>query len=146
MIAGIATTTVTARARPISIPRSSPIPARSAAIPLARPFISVSSVLMASIRAQMSIRKCIHRGNTSAARVNSAAATAGYSNGPTEPLPTAAMPAIPIRKVNGMAMPAAPHRLRFSARWFSTVYTRCHIPGWKALEATMPIISTMAKK
>ena len=115
-------------------------------MPLARPFIKVSSVLMASMRAQMRIRKCIHRGNTSAARVNRAAATSGYWNGPTEPLPTAAMPPMPIRKVNGMAMAAAPQRLRFRAAWLSTVYTRCHMPGWKALDATIPMISTMAKK
>ena len=66
-------------------------------MPLARPFISVSSVLMASIRAQMSIRKCIHSGNMSAARVNNAV-LAPAPKGVTEPLPIAAMPAMPITK------------------------------------------------
>ena len=121
MMAGMATITVTARASDSSASRLTPTPARSAAMPLARPFISVSSVLMASIRAQMSIRKCIHRGNRSVASANSAAATWGYWNGATEPLPTAAMPAMPITKVRGMATAAAPHRLRFRARGLSTV-------------------------
>ena len=120
-MAGMATITVTARANRKSMPRSSPTPARSAAMPLARPFMRVSRVLMASMRAQMRIRKCIQSGNTSAASVNRAAATSGYWKGPTDPLPTAAMPAMPIRKVNGIAMAAAPQRLRLRAAWLSTV-------------------------
>ena len=121
MMAGMATITVTARASIISRAVGNPTPAKSAAMPLARPFIRVSRVLMASIRAQTSSRKCIQRGKTAAARVNNAAATWGYWKGATEPLPTAAMPAMPMRKVMGMARAAAPHRLRLRARWLSTV-------------------------
>lgn len=68
-------------------------------------------------------------GKTYVARVNSAADTSGYWNDSTDPLPTAAIPANPSRKVTGMASAVAPHRLRVSDFWLSTVYTRCHIPG-----------------
>ena len=49
------------------------------------------------------------------------------------PFPTAAMPDSPMTKVRGMAMATAVHRVRLSDRWLSMVYTRCHMPGWKAL-------------
>ena len=81
----------------------------------------MSSVLIASIRAHTSNRKCIHRGNTSVARVNSAADTSGYWKEFTDPLPTAAIPAIPSRKVMGTARAVAPYRLRFSDVRLSTV-------------------------
>ena len=77
MMAGIATTMVAMRATHISVPRPMLMPAMSAAMLLARPFIMVSSVLMASISAQISIRKCIHNGNTSEASAKRATATSG---------------------------------------------------------------------